>query len=242
MNLILNDKKILSANSLKIIAIIAMTIDHIAWAFVPFDSFLGQSMHIIGRLTAPIMCYFIAEGYFHTRSVKRYALRLFCFALISHIPFVLFESGKPFSFFPMNVIYTLLLGLLALLAYDKIKNEGLKTLAIIACMILSIGADWGIFGVIFILIFGQNHGNFKEQMRKFSMVAISMVLLSVFFSLSNRINIFSQLFQLGVLLSIPLLYLYNGEQGKFKGLKWIFYIFYPLHLLIIALFKIYVSR
>ena len=66
----------LSAHTLKIIAIIAMTIDHIAWAFVDACSAAGILMHLVGRLTAPIMCFFIAEGYAHTRNANRYALRL----------------------------------------------------------------------------------------------------------------------------------------------------------------------
>ncbi len=60
----------LTANVLKYIAIAAMLIDHIAWSFVSDYSVLGQIMHVIGRLTAPIMCYFIAEGYYYTRNVK----------------------------------------------------------------------------------------------------------------------------------------------------------------------------
>ena len=60
----------MSSNTLKIIAITAMLTDHIAWAFVPSRSLLGQLMHIIGRLTAPIMCFLIAEGYHHTSNVK----------------------------------------------------------------------------------------------------------------------------------------------------------------------------
>lgn len=63
--------KILNSNQLKLIAIIAMTVDHIAWAM--FDGYpsalLPLVMHIIGRLTCPIMCYFIAEGYHYTRNI-----------------------------------------------------------------------------------------------------------------------------------------------------------------------------
>ncbi len=60
----------MSSFTLKMIAILAMLIDHIAWAFVPTGTLLGQIMHIIGRITAPIMCYFIAEGYYHTHNIK----------------------------------------------------------------------------------------------------------------------------------------------------------------------------
>ena len=52
----------LTAYQLKVIAIVAMTIDHIAWMWVSATSPAGQLMHTIGRITAPIMCYLLAEG------------------------------------------------------------------------------------------------------------------------------------------------------------------------------------
>lgn len=91
--LTVTEKRGLSANTLKYIAIAAMLIDHIAWCFVDTYSVLGQIMHVIGRLTAPIMCYFIAEGYYYTRNVKKYLLRLGLFALISWAPFTFMEFG-----------------------------------------------------------------------------------------------------------------------------------------------------
>ncbi|MGE5578647.1 MAG: TraX family protein [Bacillota bacterium] len=68
-----------------------MVVDHVAAAFVPTSSALGQVMHAIGRLTAPIMMYFVAEGYHHTKDVRKYALRLGVFALISHFPYRFFQ-------------------------------------------------------------------------------------------------------------------------------------------------------
>ena len=229
----------LGANALKFIAIIAMLIDHIAWAFVPFASPLGQIMHIIGRITAPTMCFFIAEGYFHTRDVKKYALRLGIFAVLSHCPFILFEFGKPFvNQFYTSVIYSLFMGLMALWAWDRISNPFLKIGAILLCCILAMPGDWACFAVIYVLIFGANRGNFKKQAIAFSIASFSMVLLAT--AMSG--NPYSQLFQLGVFLSLPLIALYNGQKGKGgKFAKWAFYIFYPLHLLIIGLIEIYLG-
>ncbi len=83
----LNTKIEFSALNLKYIAIIAMFIDHFAWLFVNTNSVLGQLMHSIGRLTAPIMCFFIAEGYYKTSNIKKYLFRLGIFAVISILPF-----------------------------------------------------------------------------------------------------------------------------------------------------------
>ena len=75
-------KKTMDANQIKLLAILAMTIDHIAWLVFPGYSKapLALLMHLIGRMTCPIMCFFIAEGYYHTRNIHKYTFRLFLFA------------------------------------------------------------------------------------------------------------------------------------------------------------------
>lgn len=247
---ITNKKRIgagMSANTLKIIAILAMLIDHIAWAFVSTGSTSGQIMHIIGRLTIPIMCYFIAEGYHYTHNVKKYALRLGVFALISHFSFVFFETGKlPITFvngiqikLPTSVIYTLFLGLISLIVWNSVKlKKYIKVIIVVLICIASCIGDWGCFAVLWILIFGINYGSFKKQMIGFSSIAIFIILtpLLKFFHVIGG-NWWEQFFQLGLFLAIPLLSQYNGKRGGNKNFKWMFYIFYPLHLLIIGLIK-----
>ena len=82
--------KKLDANMIKLIAILAMTIDHITWMIFPGypKDFLPILLHIIGRITCPIMCYFIAEGYHYTKNVNKYTNRLFAFAFLSHFAYV----------------------------------------------------------------------------------------------------------------------------------------------------------
>ena len=70
----------LNRTQLKLIAICAMVCDHVAWGFVEFMSPLGQVMHVIGRLTIPIMCFFVAEGFRKTSNVKGYVTRMATFA------------------------------------------------------------------------------------------------------------------------------------------------------------------
>ena len=81
--------KKLNANHLKMIAIVAMTIDHIADIIYP--SFPANPvaivMHMIGRLTAPIMWFFIAEGFFYTKNYPKYLFRMFVFAIVSHFTY-----------------------------------------------------------------------------------------------------------------------------------------------------------
>lgn len=92
-----------SSNQLKLIAIAAMTLDHLAWTLFPgYDTrWFVILCHILGRLTAPIMWFFVAEGFYHTRNFRKYALRLFSLALLSHfaynfcfgIPFIPFQTS-----------------------------------------------------------------------------------------------------------------------------------------------------
>ena len=85
----------LNSNWIKLIAIIAMTIDHIAWLVFPGypREIAPVAMHIVGRITCPIMCYFIAEGYHYTKDITKYTQRLFVFAIISHFSYVFFSAN-----------------------------------------------------------------------------------------------------------------------------------------------------
>ncbi len=229
----------LSANVIKYIAIIAMLIDHIAWAFFNTNSLLGQIMHIIGRTTAPIMCFFIAEGYYKTRNLNKYIVRLAIFSVISYFAFTFEHTGHFLALYNFGVILTLMLGLIALVACknDKFPLYVKIIITTILCFASTIG-DWPIFGVLYVLAFGLNRKSFKKQVLWFSIISIAMVSLSV---LSNTRTWYWSLFQLGVFLALPLLYFYNGQRGKGGQFnKWVFYVFYPLHLIIIGLFKFYI--
>lgn len=232
----------LNRNQLKYLVIAAMLIDHIAWAFVPTASLLGQVMHFIGRLTGPTMAYFVAEGYHYTRNVKKYALRLGIFALLSWIPFVYFEYGtlpiviqegsvqvRPY----FGVLYTLLLGLLAIWLWDKGKcPKPVKILGIIGLCALSLVGDWAIFDVLWCLFLYIFRENTKGKWVAFCCVGFFVCSPMLIFG-------WTQLFQIGIFL-VPLLiqFCYNGKSGSKKTVhKWFFYVFYPAHLLVLGLLK-----
>ena len=148
-----------SANVIKYIAIFAMLIDHIAWCFVDTNSVLGSIMHLIGRMTAPIMTYFIVEGYHYTRNVNKYLIRLAIFAAVSWIPFLFMEYGTllPFTFVDGNlyfnpaqgVIYTFFLTLLALkTVHSQSLPKPVKVVLVIGLCLLSSIGDWFLFPII----------------------------------------------------------------------------------------------
>lgn len=231
----------LNGNQLKLIAIAAMTIDHVAavvWPNYPTDWWI-VALHVIGRLTAPIMWFFIAEGYHYTRNVKKYAFRLFLFAIISHfaytfafgIPFIPFQTS---AFNQTSVIWSLAWGLVGLVILDDTRlKQWAKTLLVILICLVTFCADWSCIAVMAILSIGSHRGDFKRQM--LGMVGWAAVYAAVFFFFIDRVY---GILQLGVVLTIPLLRCYNGQRGSWKGMKWLFYAYYPLHLIVCGLIRI----
>lgn len=233
--------KKINRNTLKYIAIVAMVIDHIAWAFVDTGSVLGQVMHFIGRLTGPTMAFMLYEGYIHTRNYKKYALRLGLFALASWIPFSLFELG----FWPapaFGVIFTLFLSLLVLHMWDTSNlPKAVKVILVVLACILSILGDWPIFDILWPLFLFIHRDNYKKQWRSFYIIIIVEVLVIAIPDIISGTP-FRSAFQLGAFMVPPMIiYLYNGESGSKAAFhKWFFYVFYPLHLLAIWALKAFV--
>lgn len=232
-----NKKSGLSSDILKLIAIVAMLTDHIAWAFVPFGSIMGQTMHVIGRITAPIMCFMVAEGYHKTRDPIKYAKRLGLFALISHMPYVYFETGGFNPLHTTSVIFTLFLGLAALIIQDSPKYEpAMKSVFFLIICIISCLGDWNVIAVIWIHFFSVFHYDRKKQMKYFSIVSAVMIVLSIILCAFMG-QWYNNLFQFGVFLAVPLLTNYNGVRKSGKTGKCFFYIFYPAHLVLLAVLK-----
>ena len=240
-------KKTLNANMIKVIAIIAMTIDHIAWLLFPGypNEAVPVVLHMIGRITCPIMCYFIAEGYHHTKDINKYTTRLFVFAFISHFAYVFasanytdWKSFIPFYYGDIlnqtSVMWSLAWGLVMLrVAHsEKIKQNAQPFLIILICFI-SFLSDWSCIASLCVLAFGTNRGNFKKQMLWMVFYA-AMYSIVYFFAIDKLYG----LIQMAVVLSIPIIKMYNGQRGRSKSInrimKWMFYIYYPLHLLVIG--------
>ncbi len=236
--------KKLNSNHLKIIAIIAMTIDHIADLLYPGmpNIFMSNIMHIIGRLTAPIMFFFICEGYYYTKDVKKYISRLFIFALISHfaycfafgINFISFSTGNIFN--QTSIMWTLAWAVVALHILHGKNNlkEWQKWLLIILINLITFSSDFSSIAVMAILFMYDRRDNLKGQMISM-MVWLSIYALISYLFVSKTYG----LIEMTAILVYPLLKKYNKERGKTKWLKWFFYLYYPLHLIIIGVLRIY---
>ena len=243
---------------LKMIAVVTMLIDHTA-STVLERALLGEltigciteknmqiwagvyaMMRIIGRMAFPIYCFLLVEGFTYTRNRGKYALRLFLFALISEVPFDLAFQKKWWDTSYNNVFFTLLLGLLAIMALDWVRKHWKKvdesnskihwffsnlaksivlatiTLGMMAIADLVLHTDYGVSGVAAIIVM---YLLYKNRMLAFGMMVLVLTLLS------------SGLEIVAILMLLPL-HFYNGTRGK--QVKYAFYAFYPVHLLVLV--------
>lgn len=214
----------MTSTTLKWIAIITMIIDHIGAVFFPGIIVF----RMIGRLAFPIFAFLIAEGCIHTHNIKKYALRLGIFALVSEIPFDLAFSHQWFSWGHQNVFFTLFLGVVGIYFYQRISARH-ANLSVISIMIVGLIAqflktDYEIFGVlmIFCVYMGRNLKS------KAMWIVIINVILGVLILQGGG----TMLQSLAALSGLILLF-YNGQKGN--GPKYLFYGIYPVHLLIISL-------
>ena len=243
-----NTMKILSIDELKYIAIIAMLIDHVGNAFINDSSQLYHIMSLVGRITGPIMFFAAVEGYHHTKSLKKYIIRLLVFALVSYLPFM-YVFRDNFNALRLNVIFTILIGVLAIHVRRKIKNIFLKTFIILVLIIMSLPADYGSSCIVTMLVLDYFYGNKKNQIVGYTLIAaiefgVLELITSPFWNLIymgnfDFSNIAGNYESFGFLIPIFLFYTYNGKhRNNSKFSKWVFYIFYPLHLSIIAIIRI----
>ena len=236
----LQARKGLNGNQLKLIAMTAMTIDHLAWVIFPGYSlsFVALMLHLAGRTAAPIFCFLIAEGFFYTRNLKKYILRLLLFAIPSHFAY-LFCFGHPFvpdGIFNQTSVLWAFAGGLAALAVQKSSLKSIwKMLLLAVICVAAFSADWSCIAVLVIYSFGCNRGQFKTQaIWMMIFVAMYAVIYAIFLDFTYGV------LQMGVVLALPLLYCYNGQRGKcrWRGLKWGFYLYYPLHLFALGLLRV----
>ncbi len=229
-------KKCLSNFDLKLIAIITMTIDHIGIVFgTPFYNFLRA----VGRLSFPIFAFLLTEGYVHTKSFGKYFLRLLILAVISEVIYDYVFYGSFVYLGANNIFFTLALGLFTLFLLDKSKSlvkkyfkERIDLIIIVPItylliiVILGLVAEflnfsYGMLGILVISFFYL----FKDS---FLLTVISVTLSTLI--LGDTMQYFS-------LFSLILIYFYNKKLGKKS--KLFFYLYYPLHILVLGLIKMF---
>lgn len=245
-----------SLDALKLLALITMFIDHtgagIMEAFflqrlaVDSQAFricltVDELMRCVGRLAFPIYCYLLVQGFLHTRSASRYALRLFGFALLSELPFdwLLFGGITPDY---QNVFWTLLIGLLMLMGLRRAGKWESKALSVGgSIVILAAGmtaallmrTDYDYKGVVLIAALYLLRGDRKRQCLLSPFFFFASFFLDVLLGLNTAAAIVSSL-SVEVFCIFAFLFLYagNGKRYMKKG-KYFFYFFYPGHMLLL---------
>ncbi len=199
--------------TLKWIAMICMAIDHTG--AVLFPQYLWLRM--VGRLAFPIYCFLLAEGAVHTGDIYKYARRLFLFALLSDIPFDLALFGG-ITVWHQNVFFTLLFGLLAVIPFEEGKGMAGGFFPALLMMGLAqlLHTDYGAKGVALILLF--------YLLREHRLLKQAAFVAADYLAYGAGIQSYAGL------AAVPMLF-YNGKRGP--SLKYFFYVFYPLHLLIL---------
>ncbi len=214
----------LNATTLRVLALVFMLLDHL-WATVMPGS---QWMTMVGRLAFPIFAFQAAEGYHHTHDFKAYRKRLLIFALISEIPYNLLISDVAFWPFQQNVMFTLLLGVLACKYWDE---KSFWKLALVICLGFAGFVDYGWQGVVSVLMFHVFRG--KPWLQLVGLAAINI--LGFKGQMLEFLGLRFHLQSLAVL-AWPLIALYNGEKGPGgKKFQYASYLFYPIHALILGL-------
>lgn len=205
----------LSGNGLKIIALLTMFLDHIG-AVLIVSGWRNQVLRMVGRVAFPIFAFLLVEGFLHTRDVKRYGLRLLAFGFLSEIPFDLALFHTPFEMSHQNVFFTLFLGLIALAGYQKCEDDRAlwrQAAVLIACGFTAtiLRTDYEAFGVIFIVLLYMTRQSPRMQ---------------------TIIGSLALIWELPAILAFIPIRMYNGTRGALS-LKYIFYVCYPLHLLLL---------
>lgn len=229
----------MSLFSIKIIALLTMVVDHLGVFIFPNNIYL----RLIGRLSFPLFAWAIANGAVHTRNIYRYLMRLSVLAVISQIPYVLIFRILGINEPGLNILFTFSLGLSAIILINKTKNTFFQILIIVLASLLALllKTDYQIFGVLSVIAFFLF---FNKPLIK---GAAYFFLVSVFYIFPLYANRFAEnviktsylnIFELFSLLSIFIIAFYNNRKGK--DLKLLFYIFYPAHLILLFLIKLFV--
>ncbi|MDD7403701.1 MAG: TraX family protein [Butyribacter sp.] len=209
-------------NELKLIAVFSMLCDHIGCLFFSEaeNVFLYSLLRIIGRLSFVLFCFVLVQGFLSTKNPVKYSSRLLFFALLSEIPFDLAFSHQLFSVTQQNVLFTFWIALLVLMALQRWEGCYWKEiLAIVAGCVITWGmhTDYSFLGVLLVTNFYLFRFQKKQQME------LAVVLLAMF---GNGIEIFA-------ILALPLCYYYAEEKNEKPLPKYFFYLFYPVHLLVL---------
>lgn len=219
----------LSSNALKFIACATMLIDHTGWLFFP-EQLLWRA---VGRLSFPLFAFLIAEGCERTSNARNYLFRLLGLAAVSELPYQLFLYAAGFGAQRLNIFFTLAAGLGALLMLKKMRGRSaLPAVALVLAAAWYLPLDYGVYGVLTVL-------GSALFLRFRTAGGIALVALPVLYAAQKMLSGFLSLqWYAGV--SVALVSRYSGARGV-PVPRWLFYSFYPAHLLILWIIWLFLN-
>lgn len=228
MKIGMNQRVGITSFTLKVIAIVGMTCNHAAWIFSGQLSFpLLCALEGAGGVTFPIMAFLIAEGWRHTSNIRKYELRLAVFALVSQVPFTLFLGST------LNVMFTLLIGLVLLDLRDSLTSRAVWWVAVVAGIGISWFCDWQILGVPMILIAGLMPTEKERALYPVLLPMLGIGLPALVGVVTGDASMLPNLlYALGNGIAGLFLCCYNGKRGR--PMKWFFYGYYPAHIALLG--------
>ena len=241
----------LTAAVLHIIAMTLMLMDHLWATLLPAREWLTCA----GRVAFPIFAFMAVEGYFHTRSFKKYILRMLLFAVLSEIPFDLMYGGTWFYPVHQNVLWTFLLGLLGVWLMEQVRKKGKTWMYLLVCVLVVLAGlvlgtlcmvDYYGVGVLTIFVFYFLHGR-KWWCFLGQLAALYWLNVELLGGLMYPVQLFGMEFELCqqalALLALIPIWLYRGRQGyDSKPFQYLCYAFYPVHMLLLVVVLNFINR
>jgi len=241
----------ISAAGLHVLGMLLMLCDHVWATVLPAAEWLT----CIGRVAFPIFAFMIVEGYFHTRNLRRYLLRMLVFALVSEIPFDLMYSDSVFYPYHQNVLWTFLISLVLITLMEKMRERLRPALAVIGCCgVVLLGfvagyltmVDYYGVGVLTVVVFYFFR---KRSWQSFLGQLVCLYVLNVkilggyYYELSLFGYSFALVQQGLALLALVPIWLYRGRQGTHsKTFQYVCYGFYPVHMVLLFLLRMVLLR
>ena len=243
--------KVINRDMLKYMALILMGIGHMM-AFIGIKHFtnIPRPLFIVlfyGQFFAPpVFFFFISEGFVHTRSRKKYAIRLAIIAVITQIPYYLCEfKGEPIWNILTNwsVLASLFAGLMVLIVWETKWRPGVRILIMLAITAVTVLLQFEWMGFAQVAIFSMYMLRKKPVERFLVFFGIMLIHQYVSSGFYLGFNIQSVRYLVAEMAAmIVIIFFYNGRKGRFPTFsKWIFYVFYPLHLLAAYIIKLIIG-
>lgn len=210
--------------TIKCIACITMLLDHIKYSGPIFQNIITE---YLGRISFPLFAFLVSEAYCYTSDLKKYYKRLLIFGIISQIPFMFFRTLVG-EWMMLNIMFTLLFGLICITIYDKIKSKFI-TIPLIALIIVLgniLNVDYGWFGILSVFIMYL----FRNK-RMYLPLVYGICIFIYYYSIAGEYLYETRnlLLMLCTWTTTFLINKYNGKKGK--SMKYFFYLFYPVHML-----------